>query len=78
MFIQPMTGGVSLLDELKKGVVLKKVEKIEPDNKMRGKITKDETNYLKNTLAEAIKQRRMELTKNDNSESEKEDDDWSD
>ncbi len=65
------------MDELKKGVVLKKVEKVE-DKNVRGKITKDETNYLKNTLAEAIKQRRMELTKHDKSDSEKSDDDWSD
>jgi hypothetical protein len=65
-----------MMDEIKKGVVLKKVEKVEPE-KRQGNITKDETNYLKNTLAEAIKQRRMELTKHQ-AESDKSDDDWSD
>jgi hypothetical protein len=71
--------GNGMLDEIRKGVQLKKIEKKEcqQEKKPVGKITKDETNFLKNSLAEAIKQRRMELTRND-VESDKSDDDWSD
>ena len=57
---------------------MKKVEKVDPEKTTRGKISKDETNYLKNTLAEAIKKRRIELTKNNKIDSDKSDDDWSD
>jgi hypothetical protein len=69
----------NILDEIRKGVHLKKVEKkeIQLEKKPVAKITKDETNFLKNSLAEAIKQRRKELTKND-VESDKSEDEWSD
>jgi hypothetical protein len=69
-----------MLEEIRKGVQLKKVEKkdFQQEKKPPAKaITKDESNFLKNSLSEAIKQRRMELTRND-VESDKSDDDWSD
>lgn len=68
---------MNLGEEIKKGVVLKKVEINTKDDSRPNKINKSESNSLQNNLSEAIKMRRMELTKFDieNSESE---DDWSD
>lgn len=58
-----------------KKVQLKKVDPIA--EKRPAKINMNETNILQNSLAEAIKQRRMELTKHD-VDSDDNDSDWSD
>jgi hypothetical protein len=65
-----------MFDEMKK-VQLKKVEYPPVTDKRQMKITKDESNILQQSLAEAIKQRRMELTKHD-VESDDSESDWSD
>ena len=71
--------GNSMLEELKK-VQLKKVDVTNSTNNTArpGKISKNETNILQQSLMEAIKQRRLELTKNYTEDSEDEHSDWSD
>ncbi len=60
-----------------KNVVLKKVDSV-TNEKKTARITKFETNSLQFSLAMAIKQRRIEITKNDIDESFENSDDWSD
>jgi hypothetical protein len=64
-----------MMDEMKK-VTLKPTTR--PENEKQVKISKDESNYLKNSLTIALNQRREELKKNNISDSEKSDDSWSD
>ncbi len=62
-----------MIDEMR-NVTLRKVE-----TQKNVKISKNETNVLQNSLAEAIKLRRMELTKHDINDSiDGDSDDWSD
>lgn len=70
----------NFLDEIKQGVQLKKIDYTNNTNTQRpaGKINQTETNILQYSLTEAIKQRRMELTKHDVNDSEESDSDWSD
>lgn len=70
------SGLTNMFEEMKK-VQLKKVDSRETFSDKRPKlISIIESNFLQNTLAEAIKQRRMELTQNDVEESDEESD-WS-
>ncbi len=59
-----------------KNVVLKKIDHTAAEKKT--KITQNETNHLQLSLAMAIKQRRIEITKNDVDDSSEESDEWSD
>ena len=68
---------ISIFDEMKK-VTLRRVESLCGDNKRPNKISKNESNFLQSSLQEAIKQRRIELTKNDVNESDEDYSDWSD
>jgi hypothetical protein len=68
---------VSMFDEIKK-VQLKKLEhRASAEKKTQMKITRQATNILQHSLAEAIKQRRIELTKHD-VDSDENESDWSD
>lgn len=68
----------SLFDELRKGgIKLKKIENNPELDRGRIPLKKDEEKILQSSLMEAIKLRRMELTKND-VESENSESDWSD
>ena len=64
-----------MLDEMK-NVVLKKIDS--SVNEKKTKITQNETNHLQSSLAMAIKQRRIEITKHDVDSSFEESDEWSD
>jgi hypothetical protein len=65
-----------MYDEMK-NVVLKKVENPTTE-KRTARITKFEASHLQSSLAMALQQRRLELTKNDIDESFENSDDWSD
>jgi hypothetical protein len=68
----------SFLDEIRKGVQLKKIDHSAIlEEKRPVKINKEDKNFLQSALQQAIQQRRMELTKNDIQETES-DSDWSD
>jgi len=68
----------SLFEELKKGgMKLKKIDNVTINNERQVPFKKDEEKILQNSLMEAIKLRRMELTKND-VESDGSDSNWSD
>ena len=68
----------SLLEELKKGAMqLKKIENMQEINQRQIPLKKEEEKILQTSLMEAIKLRRMELTKND-VESDGSNSDWSD
>lgn len=68
----------SLFEELKKGALqLKKIENKPENNQRQVPLKKDEEKILQTSLTEAIKLRRMELTKND-VESDESESDWSD
>ena len=73
---------LSILEAIKEGVKLKKIDTTKQESVkpiMRPSlINKHESNFLQNTLSEAIKQRRIELTKNDIEESDESNSDWSD
>jgi len=60
----------SIFDEMK-NVQLKNLENPQ-------KVLKEDSNILKQSLTEAIKQRRMDLTKHDVDEEDDDDSDWSD
>jgi hypothetical protein len=68
----------SFLDEITRGVQLKKILPNKEEEKRPNKINKEDKNFLQNALEIAIKQRREELTKNDVDEDGKSDSDWSD
>lgn len=68
----------SFLDEIRKGVQLKKIDlSSKLEEKRPVKINKDDKNFLQSALQQAIQQRRMEITKNDIVETDS-DSDWSD
>ena len=68
----------SLFEQLKKGAMqLKKIENKPENNQRQIPLKKDEEKILQTSLMEAIKLRRMELTKND-VESDDSQSDWSD
>ena len=72
---KPNNKSANMLDEMK-NVVLKKIDHTVNDKKSI--ITKNETNHLQLSLAMAIKQRRIEITKNEVDDSNEESDGWSD
>ena len=57
----------TMLEEMKK-VQLKKVDKVEPVPVARPKMNHTERDFISNALSQAISARRVQLTKNDNSE----------
>lgn len=68
----------SLFEELKKGAMqLKKIENKPENNQRQVPLKKDEEKIIQNSLMEAIRLRKMELTKHD-VESEGSGSDWSD
>jgi hypothetical protein len=70
----------NMFEEMK-GVQLKKIEKREPviqAKKPADKITKDETNFLKASLAAALQARRNDITRNQKDSDNSDNDDWSD
>jgi len=68
----------SLFDEIKKGALkLKKIETQTSSTKREAPLKKEEEKIIKTSLMEAIRLRRIELTKND-LESDQSDSDWSD
>lgn len=69
-------GAGNMLDEMK-NVVLKKIDSTQTNEK-KTKITQNETNSLQLSLAMAIKQRRIEITKHEVDDSFEESDEWSD
>ena len=64
----------NLLEEIKKGIKLKPVDR---NNEKNSKMTKQQEISLTSKLAIAIQKRRQDLTKHDIS-SEEDDNDWSD
>jgi GTP-binding protein EngB required for normal cell division len=72
-------GSGNMLDEMK-NVVLKKIDKVDHTqvNEKKTKITQNETNHLQLSLAMAIKQRRIEITKHEVDDSFEQSDEWSD
>lgn len=75
---ESMSTSNSLFEELKKGAMkLKKIENKTENNQRQVPLKKDEEKILQSSLMEAIKLRRMELTKND-VESDGSESDWSD
>jgi hypothetical protein len=70
----------SILDEIRKGVQLKKINLVPKEEEKRPlKINKDDRGFLQTALQKAIQQRREELTKNDISDDESNSEsDWSD
>ena len=67
----------SFIEEMRKGIQVKKITEFKPEEKRPVKINKEDKSYLQSALSKAILQRREELTKNDVNESEDEDSDWS-
>lgn len=68
----------SFLDEIRKGVQLKKINFNKEKEKRPVKINKEEKNFLQSALAMAIQQRREELTKHDVDDNSDIESDWSD
>lgn len=64
------------MERLKQGVVLKKIN-INPEETKQIKLNKDEKSFLQDTLLNAIKQRREDLTRWDIESEGSEDSDWS-
>lgn len=73
----------SILDQIKEGVKLKKIEintqaPIKLNNMRPSLINKQESNFLQQTLFEAIKQRKIALDNGNIEESDESNSDWSD
>lgn len=76
--ISENTTSNSLFEDIKKGALkLKKIETQTSNTKRDATLKNEEEKILKNSLMEAIRLRRIELTKND-IESDASDSDWSD